>query len=90
MPTNLSSFVIYSSELISPLDTIVSPFSQLAVNSGFKSCEIEQLTTSYTISPKSVGVIICVFLFKARYFIANNFFKISALVAEVPIPLPFI
>ena len=90
IPTNLSSFVIYSSDDISPFDTIVKPFSQLAVSSGFNSCEMEQFTTSYTISPKSVGVIICVLLLRASYLIANNFFKISALVAEVPIPLPFI
>ena len=33
---------------------------------------------------------ICVFLFSARYLLLTSFFRISALVAEVPIPLPLI
>ena len=73
-----------------PSATIVRPSSQLAVSSGFKSAWIDANTTSYIISPRSVGVIICVFLFKERYLILTSLLSISALVALVPIPLPFI
>ena len=60
---------IYSSDVICPSATYVSPFSQLAVSSGFKRERMEWSTTSKIISPRSVGVIVCVFLFSARYLI---------------------
>ena len=81
---------MYSCEVILPSATYVRPFSQLAVSSGFRSWRIEQFTTSNIISPRSVGVITCVFLFNDKYLIETSFLRISALVALVPIPLPLI
>ena len=46
--------------------------------------------TSKTISPRSVGVMTWVFFASARYLMLNSFFKISARVALVPMPLPLI
>ena len=85
-----SSFVINSLGLICLLDTISSPFSQLAVSFGFSISGIDINTMSYIFSPFSVGVIICVLVFIAIYPILSSYFIISALVALVPIPAPLI
>ena len=81
---------MYSPEEILPSATMVSPFSQLAVSAGSRSARMELPTTSYIISPIRVGVRTWVFLFSARYSMFTSFFRISALVALVPIPLPLI
>ena len=47
-------------------------------------------TTSNTISPNWVGVNTWVFLFRLRYLMFTSFFRISARVALVPMPLPLI
>ena len=86
----LSSFPLYSQKSTVPLVIPSSPFSQLAVIFGLRSAGTVMYTTSNTISPRLSGVSICVFLLRFRYPIRTSFWIISALVAEVPIPEPFI
>ena len=57
---------MYSSSVILPSATPLSPFSQLAVRAGFSIGFMESATASYTISPIWVGVMTCVFLSRCR------------------------
>lgn len=88
--TKSSMIVRYREAEISPRSTCESPFSQEAVILGLSICGTVSDTISNKASPIDVGVMSWVFLFREMYLSCSSFVMISALVADVPIPLPLI